>query len=96
MIIRRVYDADTDLLLATERVKELIDWGLEDAVKIKEEHLEAMAVAYLAKTSIDPRDVVLVEDIRDRRIYYYYAPRDEVPNLIPGRDSTVTEVVNQS
>lgn len=72
-----------------ERAKDVMDFAMERGMKVSEAFLESMLVAYLARTDVDPRDVVLVEEREEWRTVYYFCHKDEVPDHMPGRGWTV-------
>jgi hypothetical protein len=55
-----------------------------EAIRIKNEHLEMMAAAYLLKTQIDPREVELVEQHLGTKIVWYFRKRE----VVGGKEQT--------
>ena len=53
----------------------------EKAAFIRAEHIEMMAAAYIKKTCIDPRDVVLIEEHKGNLITWYFAKQEDVESL---------------
>lgn len=71
-----------------ERIKQLLDWAIEQAVELRCEYIEQMAAAYLLKTNIDPREIELVEDHRGMEIVFYFRHKTEQAQVeTEGNDS---------
>ena len=61
-----------------ERWTNIVEWAMEQTIKVRYQYLEQMAAAYFQYTDIHPRDVVLVEEYEGARVKFYYASREEV------------------
>ena len=62
-----------------DKYQNLVQWALEQGVKLQLEHIEMMAAAYFSKTDVDPRDVVLVQEQQGwNRTVFYFSTKDEL------------------